>query len=186
MRLPGMLHARVIRPPRPGSQLTGFDMPAIERLPGVVKVIRDGNYLAVVAKDEWQAVKAMRAGYEAATWAGGDVIPDQAVIHQLLPKLQSKRYPIKHEGTPAPSSGKTYRARVTKQYLMHGSIGPSCSIAWFKDGMLTVWTHTECSRCVQASPKWSACRQPPYAASTPKARDATDTMAPMTPRPMLL
>ncbi|MCE5989470.1 molybdopterin-dependent oxidoreductase [Pseudomonas sp. LM20] len=143
MRLPGMLHARVIRPPRPGSQLTGFDMPAIERLPGVVKVIRDGNYLAVVAKDEWQAVKAMRAGYEAATWAGGDVIPDQAVIHQLLPKLQSKRYPIKHEGTPAPSSGKTYRARVTKQYLMHGSIGPSCSIAWFKDGMLTVWTHTQ-------------------------------------------
>ncbi|QXI49375.1 molybdopterin-dependent oxidoreductase [Pseudomonas anuradhapurensis] len=143
MRLPDMLHARVIRPPRPGCTLTGFDKQAIERLPGIVKVVEDGNYLAVVARDEWQAIKAMRAGYAAATWTTGEVIPDQAVIHQLLPKLQSRRYPIQHEGQPTPSSGKTYRARVTKQYLMHGSIGPSCSLAWFKDGTLTVWTHTQ-------------------------------------------
>lgn len=143
MRLPGMVHARVIRPPRPGSELTGFDVQAIEGLPGIVKVVKDGNYLAVVAKDEWQAVKAMRAGYESATWSGGNVIPDQALIHQLLPKLQSRRYPIKHEGASPPTSDKTYRARVTKQYLMHGSIGPSCSVAWFKDGTLTVWTHTQ-------------------------------------------
>ncbi|UDU81212.1 xanthine dehydrogenase family protein molybdopterin-binding subunit [Pseudomonas sp. HN2-3] len=143
MRLPGMLHARVIRPPRPGSKLNGFDVHAIERLTGVVKVVNDGNYLAVVAKDEWQAIKAMRAGYAAATWSGGNVIPDQTVIHQLLPKLQSKRYPIKHTGASTPFSGKTYRARATKQYLMHGSIGPSCAVAWFNDGMLTVWTHTQ-------------------------------------------
>lgn len=143
MRLPNMVHARVIRPPRPGSTLTGFDMDAIERLPGVIKVVKDGAYLAVVAKDEWQAVKAMRAGYESATWAGGDVIPNQATIHELLPKLQAKRYPIKHEGSSTPSSGKTYRARATKQYLMHGSIGPSCSVAWFNNGTLTVWTHTQ-------------------------------------------
>ncbi|AGZ34865.1 MAG: molybdopterin cofactor-binding domain-containing protein [Pseudomonas sp.] len=143
MRLPGMVHARVIRPPRPRSTLTSFDMQAIESLPGIVKVVKDGNYLAVVAKDEWQAVTAMRAGYESATWSGAEVIADQAVIHQLLPRLQSRRYPIKHEGSAAPSSGKTYRARVTKQYLMHGSIGPSCSVAWFKDGTLTVWSHTQ-------------------------------------------
>ncbi|WP_419735574.1 molybdopterin cofactor-binding domain-containing protein [Pseudomonas sp. COR18] len=143
MRLPGMLHARVIRPPRPGSQLTAFDARAIEDLPGVVAVLRDGNYLAVVAGDEWQAVKAMRAGYESATWSGGEVIPDQAIIHQLLPRLPSRRYPIRHEGSAAPSAGKTYRARATKHYLMHGSIGPSCALAWFKDGTLTVWTHTQ-------------------------------------------
>lgn len=143
MRLPGMVHARVIRPPRPGGALEAFDAQALQALPGVVKVIRDGNYLAVVARDEWQAVKAMRRGYELARWAGGDVIPDEALIHELLPRLQAKRYPIKHEGDATAPPGKTYRARATKQYLMHGSIGPSCALAWFKEGELTVWTHTQ-------------------------------------------
>jgi nicotinate dehydrogenase subunit B len=64
MRLPGMLHARVIRPPRPGCTLQAFDTASIEALAGVVKVIRDGNYLAVVARDEWQAIKAMRRASE--------------------------------------------------------------------------------------------------------------------------
>ena len=144
LRLPGMLHARVIRPPRPGGRLADFDAERLSRLPGVVEVIRDGNYLAVVAKDEWQAIKAMRVGYEVAQWTGGDVIPDERTIHELLPRLEARTYPIRQEGQPAVAAAKAqYRLRVTKQYLMHGSIGPSCSVAWFKDGVLTVWTHTQ-------------------------------------------
>ncbi|WP_342655383.1 molybdopterin cofactor-binding domain-containing protein [Pseudomonas sp. F3-2] len=143
MRLPGMLHARVIRPPRPGCRLETFDSEAIAQLAGVVNVIRDGNYLAVVAKDEWQAVKAMRLGYESAQWSGGEAVPDSASIHTLLKQLPARRYPISHTGSSSPGGAKTYRAKTTKQYLMHGSIGPSCSVAWFKDGMLTVWTHTQ-------------------------------------------
>jgi len=143
MRLPGMLHARVIRPPRPGCTLEGFTAHVIEQMPGVVKLIQNGNYLAVVARDEWQAIKAMRTGYELARWSGGDAIPDAQGIHQLLTRLPSRRYPISHTGTPATDSTKTYKARTSKQYLMHGSIGPSCSVAWYKDEKLTVWTHTQ-------------------------------------------
>lgn len=143
MRLPGMLHARLIRPPRPGCRLQSFDAGALQNLPGVVQVVRDGNFLAVVAKDEWQAVKAMRAGYEQAKWSEGDALPDMRNIHALLSQLPSRRYPISHNGSPAVVAGSSYRARVTKQYLMHGSIGPSCAVAWLKDGMLTVWTHTQ-------------------------------------------
>lgn len=143
MRLPGMLHARVIRPPRPGCALEGFDAESIKRLPGVVQVVRDGNYLAVVARDEWQAIKAMRSGYELARWSGAEPIPDPQDIHGLLTRLPARRYPISHEGTPKVEASASYRARVTKQYLMHGSIGPSCAVAWFKDGLLTVWTHTQ-------------------------------------------
>lgn len=143
MRLPGMLHARVIRPPRPGSRLEAFDASVIEALAGVVKVIRDGNYLAVVARDEWQAIKAMRSASAVARWSGGEAIPEAADIHALLKRLPARRYPISNNGD-ANNPGETrFKARVTKQYLMHGSIGPSCAVAWFKDGLLTVWTHTQ-------------------------------------------
>ncbi|WP_434710830.1 xanthine dehydrogenase family protein molybdopterin-binding subunit [Pseudomonas sp. R1-1] len=143
MRLPGMLHARVIRPPRPGCTLEAFDAPAIEALAGVVKVIRDGNYLAVLARDEWQAIKAMRGASEVARWRGGDAIPEAADIHTLLKRLPSRRYPISNNGDVNITGETRFKARVTKQYLMHGSIGPSCAVAWFKDGVLTVWTHTQ-------------------------------------------
>ncbi|RBH58935.1 MULTISPECIES: molybdopterin cofactor-binding domain-containing protein [Pseudomonas] len=143
MRLPGMLHARLIRPPRPGCQLLSFDPEALQSLPGVVQVVHDGNYLAVVAKDEWQAVKAMRAGYAQAKWSEGVALPDARSIHALLPHLPSRRYPISHTGSPAAAPGPGYRARVTKHYLMHGSIGPSCAVAWLKEDVLTVWTHSQ-------------------------------------------
>ena len=68
MRLPGMVHARVVRPPSYGAQLTECDTSAVEKLPGVVKVVRDGNFLAVVAKKEFQAIKAMAALSAAAKW----------------------------------------------------------------------------------------------------------------------
>ena len=61
LRLPGMLHARVVRPPSYSAQLTDCDSTAVEQLPGVVKVVRDGNFLAVVTEKEFQAVKAMLA-----------------------------------------------------------------------------------------------------------------------------
>ena len=143
MRLPGMLHARVIRPPRRGSQLLEIDQTVIEQMNGVLKLVRDGSYLAVVAKDEWQAIKAMRKGYEVARWSDGNPLPDARNIHQLLTELPSRRYPITRKGTPDDPAPRSWKTKVTKQYLMHGSIGPSCSVAWFKDGVLTVWTHTQ-------------------------------------------
>ncbi|MBD8120606.1 MULTISPECIES: molybdopterin cofactor-binding domain-containing protein [Pseudomonas] len=147
MRLPGMLHARVIRPPRRGCQLEGIDQAAIENMPGHVTLVRNGSYLAVVAEDEWQAIKAMRSGYELARWSQGDPLPDAANIHQLLTQLPAKRYPIRNTVAsspgPADSSAHSWKATLTKQYLMHGSIGPSCSVAWFNEGTLTVWTHTQ-------------------------------------------
>src|SRR6202163_3383421 len=70
MRLPGMVHARVVRPPSYGAQLTDCDTSAVEQMPGVAKVIRDGNFLAVVAKKEFQAVKGMKALAAAAKGGG--------------------------------------------------------------------------------------------------------------------
>ncbi len=68
MKLPGMLHARVVRPPSYGAQLRSADIDAAAKMPGVVKVIRDGNFLAVMATREFQAIKAMRMLAASAEW----------------------------------------------------------------------------------------------------------------------
>ena len=78
LRLPGMLHARAIRQPSVGAKLLDFDIGPVEKMPGVVKVVREGSYLAVVAGKEWQAIKAMRALEAAAKWQETATLPDQA------------------------------------------------------------------------------------------------------------
>src|SRR5215831_11962119 len=61
LRLPGMVHARVVRPPSYRAKLSALNTAEAEGMPGVIKIIRDGNFLAVVTEREFQAVKAMRA-----------------------------------------------------------------------------------------------------------------------------
>lgn len=56
MRLPGMLHARLVRPPVYGATLISADIDAVAKMPGVAKVVRDGSYLAVIAGRQWQAM----------------------------------------------------------------------------------------------------------------------------------
>src|SRR6202163_2771785 len=90
MRLPGMVHARIVRPPSYGARLTDCDTSAIEKLPGVVKVIRDGNFLAVVAAKEFLAVKAMAALSAAARWKETPSLPKQDDLLSVLTSLPSQ------------------------------------------------------------------------------------------------
>jgi CO/xanthine dehydrogenase Mo-binding subunit len=68
LRLPRMAHGRIVRPPSYGAQLTALDSGSVEKMPGVVKVVRDGNFLAVIADREYQTIEAMRALAAAARW----------------------------------------------------------------------------------------------------------------------
>jgi nicotinate dehydrogenase subunit B len=143
MRLPDMLHARVIRPPAYGATLAEVDVSNVEQMPGVIKVVRDGSYLAVVASDEWQAILAMRALANAAKWNSGPPLADPATILQFLIDSPKQEIAVANRSVVAEPAVKTLQARYTKPYLTHGSIGPSCAIGQFKDGQLTVWTHTQ-------------------------------------------
>ena len=143
MRLPGMVHARVVRPPSYGAQLTECDTSAVEKLPGVVKVIRDGNFLAVAAQKEFQAIKAMQALSAAAKWKETPSLPKQDDLLHVLTSLPSQDKTIFQQSSPANSAQKTIEATYTRPYQAHGSIGPSCAVAQFTDGAMTVWTHTQ-------------------------------------------
>ncbi len=112
-------------------------------MPGVVKVVRDGSYLAVVAEREWQAVKAWRALSAAAEWDETAALPDQAGIAEALQALPARDIEVLRWQAPAGAPAKQLKARYTRPYQMHGSIGPSCAVALFQDGGVTVWTHTQ-------------------------------------------
>ncbi len=143
MRLPGMVHARVVRPPSYGAQLTDCDTAAIEKLPGVVKVVRDGNFLAVVAKKEFQAVKAMQALSAVAKWRETASLPKQDDLLRVLTSLPSQDSTIFQRSDPSAVGRKILEATFTRPYQSHGSIGPSCAVAQSVDGKMTVWTHTQ-------------------------------------------
>ncbi|HXF89205.1 MAG TPA: molybdopterin cofactor-binding domain-containing protein [Xanthobacteraceae bacterium] len=143
MRLPGMLHGRVIRPPRYGSTLESIDEAAAKSIPGVVAVVRDGSFLGVVAEREETAVAARDALSRTARWKLGPRLPDPGGIFEHLKSLSSIDEVIGVKESPVLAGGRMFRATYTKPYTAHASIGPSCALAEFRDGRLTVWTHSQ-------------------------------------------
>ena len=144
LKLPGMLHARVVRPPRYGAVLAELDEAPIAAMPGVVKVVRDGSYLGVIAEGEWQAIQAMRALSAAARWGGGKTLPDPATIFDTIQALPAQDTVILDRTADKPAAAaRTLKARYLRPYGMHGSIGPSCAVGQLQDGIMTVWTHTQ-------------------------------------------
>ena len=143
LRLPGMVHARVVRPPSYGAKLKTLDAVAVAKLPGVLKIVRNGQFVAVIASDEYKAVRAMRALADAATWEAPLALPPQAGIHDHLLHLASQDTVIRNAGDIAAAAGTTIEATYRRPYQMHGAIGPSCAVAQFRNGQLSVWTHSQ-------------------------------------------
>ena len=143
MRLPGMLHARVVRPPSYGAQLTACDVASVEKMPGVLKVVRDGNFVAVVADKEFRAVKAMKALAAATNWQESARLPKQADLADALLGLKSDEMVILDRRDASAAGQKTIEATYTRPYQSHGSIGPSCAVAQLVGDRMSVWTHTQ-------------------------------------------
>ncbi|MFL5061065.1 MAG: molybdopterin cofactor-binding domain-containing protein [Xanthobacteraceae bacterium] len=143
VRLPGMVHGRVVRPPRYGAALESVDEATAKALPGVIAVVRDGSFLGVVAEREEQAVKAREALAKSAKWKAGPELPDPARIHAHLKSLPAKDDVIGVKQAPVPEGARRFAATYTKPYIAHASLGPSASLAEFRDGKLTVWTHSQ-------------------------------------------
>jgi nicotinate dehydrogenase subunit B len=144
IRLPGMLHGRVVRPPRYGAKLENLDETAAKAIPGVVAVVRDGSFVGVVAEREEQAIKARAALSAAARWSGGTDLPDMDKTYEHLLSLPAiDTVASEKQASPRPSGARVVEATYRKPYLAHASMGPSCALAEFRDGKFTVWSHTQ-------------------------------------------
>ncbi|MDB5475649.1 MAG: putative oxidoreductase subunit protein [Phenylobacterium sp.] len=141
LRLPGMLHARVVRGPSVGTELKALDEAAALAMPGVVKLVRNGRFAAVVAEREWTAVQALQRLQQAGWRRPGPPLPAGDPLASLNGPSQDEV--IQDVGAGAAAGVRTVQARYSRPWLMHGAIGPSCAVAHFQDGQLTVWTHTQ-------------------------------------------
>ena len=144
LRLPGMLHGRVARPPQYGAQLESFDEAKVRAMSGVVAVVRDGSFLGVAAEREEQAIRAVEALSASAKWKAGPALPDPTRLYEQLKALPTEDSVISSKEAPLSGSGaKVVEASYRRPYQAHASMGPSCSVAQLREGQLTVWTHSQ-------------------------------------------
>ena len=144
VRVPGMLHGRVVRPPTPGATVTAVDESSVRDLPGLVKVVVRHNFIGVVAEKPWQAVQA--AETLRVSWGGGAVLPPQHDVYQWLRKQPSSDSLLVDSGdveaTLAAAAG-ILRATYLHPYQMHGSLGTSCAVADVRADRATLWSATQ-------------------------------------------
>lgn len=137
-----LVHGRVVRAPSYGATLVEVDTSTVERMPGVLKVVRDGDFLGVIANKEWRAIKAAASLASAARWKEHAELP--ADPYAWLLGAPSQDTVIEHTERPAgPAPARTLEASYRRPYQMHGSIGPSCAVAEWNGDSLTVHTHSQ-------------------------------------------
>lgn len=144
-RVPGMLHGRVVRPPALGAKLESVDEASIKDIPGIVKVVREGNFLGIVAEKEWSAVRAARE--IKATWSKSETLPDQKKLweHVRATKIVKDDVTsnIGDSAAAMAAAGKKLSSTYDFAIHTHGSIGPSCAISEFRDGKLINWSASQ-------------------------------------------
>ena len=140
--LPGMLHGRVVRPPAAVAELLSTGDPELP--PGVITV-RDGSFLGVVAATDAAALRAARLVAQAARWRITESLPDADDLKGFLLSAPAEDATVesrRDEG--AASTATTIRtAEYTRPFLAHASMAPSCAIARWDDGAVTVWSHSQ-------------------------------------------
>jgi CO/xanthine dehydrogenase Mo-binding subunit/aerobic-type carbon monoxide dehydrogenase small subunit (CoxS/CutS family) len=150
--LPGMVHGRVVRPPNRSACLVSADACAVEGLPGVLRVVRDGSFLGVIAEREEEAVRAMEALRQAAEWRGEPDLPPAAKLMDILlhqpdePMLVLDGSPVPDPIPPIEAPGdaeRTLSATYFRPYQMHGALAPSAAVARMSGDKMTVWTHAQ-------------------------------------------
>jgi nicotinate dehydrogenase subunit B len=144
VRIPGMLHGRVVRPPVVNTEPTNIDESAAKSIPGFVKVVRERSFVGVVAKTQWGAIKASEA--LKITWAAPatklPANPDALFTYLKNTKPVRTLKPVDKgnlsEGFT--KAKKTYQASYRWPFQLHGMIGPSCAVADVKDDKATIWS----------------------------------------------
>src|SRR5712692_2835479 len=151
-RVPGMLHGRVVRPPAIGARLESVDESSVKDVAGLVKVVREGNFLGVVAASEWGAIKAARQ--LKALWSKSETLPEAAKLWEHVRASKVVKDEVtSNVGNTAEALGrqgvKTLNATYDFAIHTHGSIVPSCAFAEFKDGKLTSWSASQATHTLR-------------------------------------
>ena len=145
VRVPGMVHGQVVRPPAVGATLVGVEDTSVRRIPGIVKVVVKKNFVGVVTEKPWQALQA--ANKLKVTWTLGTGLPPQRDLYEHLrnQKLTRDTFVVnsKDVDEKLSSAARVVKATYHYPYQMHGSVGSSCAVGDVKDGKATIWSATQ-------------------------------------------
>jgi nicotinate dehydrogenase subunit B len=152
VRVPGMLHGRVVRPPYAGvdagdfvgTSLIAVDESSVSNIPGMAAVVRIGDFIGVVAEREENAIKA--AAQLKVTWKPTPTLPDLKNIETALRANPSTPRVLIDKGdvdAAIAAADRPMRRTYIWPYQLHGSIGPSCAVADVQDGIVRVWSGTQ-------------------------------------------
>jgi CO/xanthine dehydrogenase Mo-binding subunit len=153
LALDGQLYGQVIRPPSRGATLKSHDDKPASALAGVVEIIRDADFLAILAERPEVALRAASLLRDSADWAEHPTLPDSADLPGYLRSAPAETTVLATHGTPAPASGAaasevsaSREAVYHRPYLAHASIGTSSATAVYSqtaDTRLRVWSHSQ-------------------------------------------
>ncbi|MEY9546559.1 nicotinate dehydrogenase subunit B [Bradyrhizobium japonicum] len=152
IRLSGMLHGRVVRPPYAGvdagpfvgTSLIAVDESSVRDIPGIIAVVRIGDFVGVVAEREENAIRA--AEQLAVSWKPTPGLTDLADVETALRANPSTPRTLIDKGDvdkAISGAAKPMQRTYVWPYQMHASIGPSCAVADVQGGNIRVWSGTQ-------------------------------------------
>jgi nicotinate dehydrogenase subunit B len=144
VRVPGMVHGRVVRPPTVGATVESVDESSVSGMPGFVKVVVKKDFVGVVFEKQWQAVQAVSQLKVA--WKPGPALPPQATFYDHMRKQPARDTMLvdsKDVDAALGKAARVLRSTYLHPYHMHGSIGASCAVADVKADSATVWSPTQ-------------------------------------------
>jgi nicotinate dehydrogenase subunit B len=143
IRLPGMLHARLVRPPSVNARLIHMDEGSVKDVPGLVKVVQRGNFIGVIAEREEQAINASKM--LKVEWDEKPTLPRMPDLYAHLRSISTLDQPLSDDGDVEAVINRSHHqlhATYYQPYHAHASIGPSCAVADFSEGQITIWSST--------------------------------------------
>jgi nicotinate dehydrogenase subunit B len=145
VRLPGMVHARNVKPPVAGAKLVSVDESSVRSLPGFVKVVSKGNYVAVVCEREEQAVRA--AGKLKVNWENPSAAPFPSsenlfnYMREVKPTSSSKPIVVGDPETAFDGAAKVIEADYDIPFQGHTAISPAHAMADPSNGQMTIYSN---------------------------------------------
>ncbi len=147
VRVPGMLHGRVVRPAHTISTPINVDESSVQHIPGVLKVVKDGRFVGVVATTEWAAIQAAQSLKVEWSSPPTKLPATRDELYRYLKETPAfKKQVVAEKGNveSAFSAAKqVFEATYHWPFQMHGMIGPSCAVADVRDGRAKVWTGSQ-------------------------------------------
>jgi CO/xanthine dehydrogenase Mo-binding subunit len=148
VRVPGMLHGKVVRPQTIGAKFVSMDTTSLNGLAGNPKAVQVNDFVGIVADTEWHAINAVAALN--VTWSAGVTLPAQSSFFTSITQQPSQdSYAVNSGDVPQmlASAAQTFKAQYLHPFQMHGSIGSSCAVADVrgtgKTASVKIWTSTQ-------------------------------------------